>query len=189
MKRIPVDLKAATLDYLLAKRQRRRTSAERTHWLMRQIGLHVCVSTNVIESAFQLFQPEEPRQRLLDEARDALRPYLVLLPQGLECLPTCWLKALPGIWQDLCRINPRWAGTALGAVAHDHGVLRLVSAQEQNIRLDQISVFDLMRIDINARLYPSIWRPLKRRHERVIWMHQPGLRKDLFKLPETEISR
>lgn len=184
MKENPKNLKSATLQYLLAERQRRRTSAERTHWLMRQNGLRQCVAPNVLEAAFNLLEPDESRQELLAEALHAMRAYVVLLPRGLEYLPACWLKSLPGIWKDLCRIHPRWPGTALSAIGYDSGVLRLTSAQEQNVRLNQLTVYDLMRVEINSRLYPSLWQPLRGRHERIIWVQHPQLRQDLFKLPE-----
>lgn len=189
MEKLPENLKAATREYLLAERQRRRTSAERTRWLMNRNGLKPCVAPNIVEAAFQLLESEEPRQQLLDESRSALRPYVVLLPKGLECLPGCWLKAFPGIWKDLCRMNPRWKGTALGAVAYENGVFRLASEQEQNVRLDQFTVYDQMRVGINARLYPSPWHSLHRRHERAIWIAHPGLRNDLFSLPESNTNQ
>lgn len=186
MENLPESLKAATRDYLLAERQRRRTGVARTIWLMKQCGMQPCVSPNIVEAIFPLIDSDEPRQQLLNESRNALRSRMVLLPKGLECLPSCWVKALPGIWSHLCQMNPRWAGTALSAVAYEHGVLRLASAQEQNIRLNQVSVYDQMRIEINSRLYPSIWRPLKRCHELAIWKYHPELRKDLFMLPDSE---
>lgn len=86
-------------------------------------------------------------------------------------------------------MNPRWKGTALGAVAYEDGVFRLASEQEQNVRLDQFTVYDQMRIEINCRLYPSPWRPLHRRHERAIWITHPELRNDLFNLPESTLDQ
>jgi hypothetical protein len=142
------------------------------------------VAPNVLEAAFRLLSSPESHEQLVAETRSALRPYMALLPKGLEFLPGCWLKGLPGIWKELCQSNPRWKGTALSAVAHEQGVLRLISVQEQNVRLNQITVYDLMRIALNRSLYLSLWRPLKRSHERLIWQQHPELRRDLFQLPD-----
>lgn len=188
MKRIQAN-KAAALEYLLAERQRRRTGVERTYWLLRECGLRPQVAPNVLAAILRLLSPPESHEQLVAETRSALRPYMVLLPQGLEFLPGCWLKGLPGIWKALCRSNPRWKGTALDTVSHEQGVLRMTSVQEQNVRLNQITVYDLMRIAINRGLYPSLWRPLKRSHERLIWQCHPELRRDLFQLPDLGVLK
>lgn len=179
-------LRRRTRHYLIAEQRRLIASAEQTRRILESSGLNPCIEPHVLHAAFEICEPAESRQFLIDSAREKLSTYLAILPKGLEHLPAVWIKALPGLWQGLCRRFPSWTGAPLKAVGHVQGTLQMVFSQEQISSPDQISAHDYMRIECNRRLYPSLWRPLRKRHERWIWIRYPELRKDLLRVAEVD---
>jgi hypothetical protein len=56
------------------------------------------------------------------------------------------------------------------------GVLTVGFAQEERPDLNRITRWDDIRLVLNLSVYPSMWRPLRRRHYVALWAKQPGLR-------------
>ena len=64
----------------------------------------------------------------------------------------------------------------ISEMASTDGVLQIRFAQEASRRADgPITGYDQVRIAVNAALYPSLWRPLTRRHEHLIRPRRPSL--------------
>ena len=87
-----------------------------------------------------------------------------MVPEGLETLPAAWLAALPGIlWS---KAKPHWTHLPyfIDRIALVDGLILLGFAQEQASKAGEVSRWDELRIAVNAGIYPSIWRPLSRRH-------------------------
>ena len=104
------------------------------------------------------------RQQLLEKNRDFFRSYCAMIPQGLETLPTPWLAGLSKIlWATR---KPEWTHLPyfLKRVSCESGMLLLQFAQELPNPEGRLTAWDRLRITVNASLYPSLWRPLKRHH-------------------------
>ena len=149
---------------LNSKSHRQRSGVERTHWLLARAGIPLHHSPAWLAEAWEVCAPPQSREQLVWAARVALHASRVPVPEGLPDLPLAWLKAFPGLWRSLCQRHPRWRGAVLTAVGEERGVFRLASRQENELPLYLKTAFDQMRVEINARLYPSLWRPLKRHH-------------------------
>ncbi len=99
-----------------------------------------------------------------------------MIPRNLGTLPTPWLKGLPGILRSQRKEHWTLLPYMISELASGHGVLQIRFAQESSRRADgPITGFDQVRIAVNAALYPSLWRPLTRRHERLIRLRPPGI--------------
>jgi hypothetical protein len=136
-----------------------RSSVEHTVKLMTSAGFKRCLTfeawSNAIASCEQA--PEE-RDRLLVDATNGLRSNMMVVPRGLDELPTAWLQGLPELWQQLCAMHPKWRYAAIQAIGVEDGILRLASSQED---MDaDLSEYDKMRILLNLLLSPSSFFPL-----------------------------
>ncbi len=103
-----------------------------------------------------------PRGETIREVSEFFRSKGCVIPAGLDTLPDCWLAALPGTLRSLSR--PHWTHfpSDLDRVAVEEGLLLLGFAREQSEGGTLLTVWDRMRIAINAAIYPSRWRPLHR---------------------------
>ena len=112
----------------------------------------------------------------LMQAGNFFRSKACRIPEGLETLPACWLRALPGIlWATR---KPHWSHLPymISRVACENGVLVLNFAQEEPSEDDHMTVWDEIRVTVNRKLYPCRWRHLKRRHRMLLLSARPDLR-------------
>jgi hypothetical protein len=94
-------------------------------------------------------------------------------PPGLKTLPACWLRGLPA----LLKLNARQDFYDLKEV---DGCLLIQFSKEMGwppkvLTIPQSNLLALL----NWNLYPSLWRPLKRRHWQLLYATRPELRPQL----------
>ena len=99
-----------------------------------------------------------------------------MVPKGLETMPASWLKALPGALWSLRK--PHWTHLPfmICELAVADGLLLVRFAQETLRRPEgDVNSYDQVRISLNAALFPSRFRPLKRRHGQQVRLRNPDL--------------
>ncbi|HYG35214.1 MAG TPA: type IV secretory system conjugative DNA transfer family protein, partial [Clostridia bacterium] len=150
------------------------SSSKRLRSLMHSSGFRICCPPEIMSAAMELCSPR--RDDLLAQATAFFRRKACLVPEGLSALPGCWLAALPHILWSLRR--PHWTHLPffIGRVAVSQGVLLLEFRQEQPTVEDRVTAWDRIRIATNASLYPSLWRPLARKHHIELRRRRPDLR-------------
>jgi hypothetical protein len=159
-------------------------SAAHVYELMRNRGCRLRLREGVLSSAFEVLQPQIERGDLLSEARAFFRSKAILIPEGLDELPSCWLSALPTLlwatredhWEKLPYMIRR--------LDLERGVLCLKFKQEQPLKTTRLTRWDELRININRALEPNLWQELSPSTERAIWSRRPDLRRELFCLPD-----
>ena len=159
-------------------------SAAHVYALMRNRGCRLRLSESVLYGAFEVLQPHLGRGQLLSEVSAFFRSKAILVPEGLDQLPSCWLNALPTLlwatrkdhWENLPYMIRR--------LDLERGVLCVKFAQEQPQKVPRLTRWDELRIQLNQSLEPNLWRALSPRTEREIWSRWPGLRSELFSLPD-----
>jgi hypothetical protein len=72
-------------------------SAHHIFELMRKRGRRPQISLGVLSAAFDLSQPRISRVDLIEETVMFFRTRAARIPKGLDGLPSCWLRGLPGI--------------------------------------------------------------------------------------------
>lgn len=153
------------------------SSPERLKRLLAIEGFAECVDTFTFRKALHLCAEGTNRDNALASASDFFRSRAVLVPKGLETLPTVWLLGLPGILWSTRR--PEWIHLPymIRQVEVADGLLQLRFAQEAMTRSgeERTTAWDRLRLLVNASLYPSRWRPLKPEHERIIRVRWPEL--------------
>jgi len=142
------------------------------------VGFRPIFSPHIVAAASAVWSPR--KGNALERAREFFRGRCCQNPpDGLNQLPACWLAALPGILWGLRK--PGWTHLPLfiDRMAMQDGVLLVSFAQEQPIAGKKLTIWDKIRILINASLYPSRWRPLSRRHVVALCQAWPDLRPTL----------
>jgi hypothetical protein len=159
-------------------------SAEHVQALMRASGHQPRVTLGVLARAFEVAQPKVRRADLLSEVRTFFLIQACRVPEGLDRLPSCWLRALPNLL--LATRRPHWEKLPymISLVRLEQGVLCLAFAQEEPPQEDRLTLWDSLRIHLNQSLVPNRWQPLSHQMERDIWSRWPELRRDLFELPQ-----
>lgn len=141
-------------------------SGERLHRQLRDLGFKRRMDSTQLEAALKLFSNRTDRAQALEAATEFFTTKAVMLPKGLSELPLPWLKALPMILWSLRQ--PHWTHIPyfICEVFATDGLLQLRFAQEAWRDPDdrEVGAFDRVRLAVNARLYPSCYRPLKRQH-------------------------
>lgn len=113
-------------------------------------------------------------QRALAEATEFFSTRCVIVPTGLDELPTPWLRALPRIlWATR---KPDWTHLPymLTGVSFAEGILLVRFAQEGQPKSERITTWDRLRITLNRSLYPTVWRPPTRRYALKLRRHCPA---------------
>ena len=158
-------------------------SAEHANALMRAGGHTPCVTLKVLERAFELAQPKIKRVDLLAEVRTFFQIKACLVPEGLDGLPSCWLRTLPELLWTTRRPHWKKLPYMINFMRIDQGLLCVAFAQEEPPQEDRLTRWDTLRIHLNQSLVPNRWQPLSRRMEKDIWSRWPELRRELFQLP------
>jgi hypothetical protein len=154
-------------------------SADYVHQLMTRRSRKPLWPPEVVLAATELCRPVPTRASIIDAVESFFRSKacrLHLVPKGLKRLPLCWLAAIPNILWRLRR--PHWAHLPfrIDVLRVREGVLVVSFAQEEQPDLSCITRWDDIRLVLNLSVYPSIWRPLRRRHFVELWAKQPDLR-------------
>ena len=133
--------------------------------ILKDLGFRQHLDLVALASAFKLGSEDNVHVQALEKARAFFRRRAIIVPAGLETLPTPWLKGLPGILWSLRR--PGWTHLPymIHRVAVVDGLLQLRFAQEpgRSPGENRISACDRVRVAVNAALYPNVWRRLNRR--------------------------
>jgi hypothetical protein len=141
-----------------------RSSSQYLEYLLRVAGLEKKTDPDLFCQAAMCLCRETAHAGAVSAAREFFRSRAVLVPEGLERLPTPWLLALPPIlWSTR---KPHWIHLPymLSGVEVARGLLLLRFAQEDDMEFGtRITVYDRLRVRVNASLYPSLYRPLKQR--------------------------
>jgi hypothetical protein len=144
--------------------------------LLSQHGYPPDTDTLHLLAALVVCEGRKPRAEVLQEAKEFFRLKAVLVPAGLETLPTPWLKALPRVlWRTR---KPHWDKLPymISRVGMLDGLLSLEFAQEQpRDQTGRITAYDRVRIAVNVGVYPSRFRPLTRQHARQLKARWPEL--------------
>jgi hypothetical protein len=77
--------------------------------------------------------------------------------------------------------KPEWTHLPyfIDRVKVQDGMLLLHFVQEQTHTDEKLTVWDQIRITVNANLYPNNWRPLSQRHREQLGVLHPELRAEL----------
>lgn len=135
---------------------------------MHQRGHVLHLTPNVLVAAWQLCTPSMSRSRLFPRFPSTMR--------GLDGLPSCWLMGLAGLFEG----RPGLAGMVMGIGFRSGIVWPELDAPCTWWGDGPTSVPELM----NLRVYPSLWRPLKRRHMVRLYAERPDLRQEIASLPQ-----
>jgi hypothetical protein len=149
-------------------------SVEHLLQLMRESGFKEPTKLGTLAAVLQVLPHETRRNLILEETTSFFRCRGCMVPKGLETLPTSWLKALPGALWSLRK--PHWTHLPfmICELAVADGLLLVRFAQEPLRRPEgAVNSYDHVRISLNAALFPSRFRPLKRRHGQQVRLRNP----------------
>lgn len=137
-------------------------TSEHVKSLMERAGFKLRCSPCAAASAAA--NMERTDNRALQAAVDFFRAKACMLPRGLDTLPTCWLRAIPGILWRMRK--PHWQQLPffIDRLKIIDGLLVVGFAQEEPQSCSRLTLWDRIRIGLNASLYPSPWRAIKRHH-------------------------
>jgi hypothetical protein len=157
--------------------------AESLYGLMTAEGYRVITPPRIWEAALPLCAPCGAREQIIARAAGAFRRFMVAEPVGLTLLPLSSLAGLPGILRRLAR---PFRGSEIpcfpAGVAVKHGMLEIEFHQDAQLPPPLAGSRSLrleLRKALNLAVYPSIWRPLKRRHHPHQARGQSRLRREL----------
>jgi hypothetical protein len=150
--------------------------------LMGRVGGRMLMPHPLWQAAVELCVPGMSQEVLVEQLTSFFRVRSGLCPRGLESLPPCWLRALPRLLEK--RAKKHWQGRipfGLSSVAEQGGALVMEFAQEDECPRweGEVNSWDVLRVHMNCHLYPSLWRPLTRRHWRQLHATRPELRAHL----------
>jgi hypothetical protein len=151
-------------------------SADYVHQLIARRRRKPLWPPEVILAATELCRPAQTRASVMDAVESFFRGKACLVPKGLKRLPLCWLAAIPNILWRLRRPHCTHLPFMIDVLRACDGVLTVGFAQEERPDLNRITRWDDIRLVLNLSVYPSMWRPLRRRHYVALWAKQPGLR-------------
>ena len=150
--------------------------------LMGRVGGQMLMPYPLWQAAVELCVPGMSQEVLVEQLTSFFRVRSGLCPRGLDSLPACWLRALPRLLEK--RAKKHWQGKipfGLSSVTEQSGALVMEFAQEDECPRweGEVNSWDVLRVHMNCNLYPSLWRPLTRRHWRQLHATRPELRAHL----------
>lgn len=150
-------------------------------------GHAAVVPPHVWEAALPFATPENPREQLLLEAHNAFDAYTLGAPIGLSLLPSSWLAGLPGVLQRLASQLPEGIlPLPVFSVSSHFGIVEVAYSVDSHLRADKpgdASWWSQFRRELNLSLYPTMWRPLKPAHRRMLYAERKDLRHWLERKP------
>lgn len=169
------------------KQTRHYGSPEHVHELMERLRWEQKLTVPILTGALDMIGESFCNSSLLDETRDFFRRRAILIPIGIETLPSCWLTTLPSLL--LRTLKPHWSQVVpymISELRMENGVLCFSFAQELPQIEKRFTRWDELRVTINRSLYPNLWRPLEPEHKHDLLLRFPELGTEHF--PETDCS-
>lgn len=157
-------------------------SPERVQQLLRLDGHKQRLVPGVLGAAFRMCLPAMPHDQLLSRTKGFFRSKAVIIPTGLEELPSCWLQQLPILLWHSRKSHWKMLPYMICSLGVEDGVLWIAFAQEQPTDEIRLTCWDKLRIHLNLNLLPNLWCPLSHDLEKRIWDARPKLRSDLLRL-------
>jgi hypothetical protein len=142
-------------------------------------GHRPVISDKLLTAAFQVLGDDQ-KNDYLRLAEEFFRSKAIIVPSGLDSLPTPWLRQLPDIIWNTRKSNWEIIPYMIRKIGHNDGVLCLQFAQELPNCSGRVTGWDRLRVQINLALQPNLWTPLNLDIERLVWEKRPDLRLDLF---------
>ena len=132
------------------------------------------MSVEIWRATVQLCAPKTKRQVLMREANRLFRENAAGKPlPGLKTLPACWLRGLPALLKLYARQDFYDLKEVDGCL-----LIQFSEGMEWPPKVLTIPQSNLLAL-LNWNLYPSLWRPLKRRHWQLLYATRPELRPQL----------
>jgi hypothetical protein len=153
----------------------------RLHQLLLAKGHKPVITRDVLKAALELV-PTAPRNELVSSAQHFFRFKAILVPSGLQHLPSVWLRDLPTVlWNTR---KPHWSDLPymICDLQVREQVICVAFAQEQPNPEGRFTAYDRIRIELNLGLRPNLWTALPPDLEKKIWSARPDLRAELFQL-------
>jgi hypothetical protein len=163
-------------------------SAQHVHRLFRALNWHPKLTPGLLYAAFQEFRKESEHHILLENTRLFFRRRAILIPEGLETLPSRWLEEIPQLL--LRTLKPHWHHIPymITSLRLCNSVLCISFAQEGYASVgNRLTQWDQLRITLNRCLRPNLWTALTGEERLAIWNSHHELREDLVGFyPQTQ---
>lgn len=161
---------------------RRVTGPEHVFQLMKNLHWEQKLSIPILDATFDLMEAGLSRDLLVYKTREFFRARAVLVPDGIETLPACWLKSVPDLF--LRTLKPHWNHVPYmtTGLRLENGVLCMSFAQELPNSEKRFTRWDELRATINRSLRPNLWQPLSPEQKNLLWNGRPDLRAELLRM-------
>lgn len=150
-------------------------------------GHPAVTAPQVWEAALPLAEPETPRAQLVAAAREAFLRHTIGAPVGLSLLPAPWLAELPSLLAELsAEIPERKLPLPIFSVSGHFGIFEVFYHLDKDFALPKPgdkTWWSRLRRELNLKLYPTLWQPLKPAHWRKLHAERPDLRHLLERKP------
>lgn len=156
-------------------------SPEHVHELMERLRWEKKLTVPILTGALDLVGQSLCHSSLLAETHEFFRRRAILVPSGIETLPSCWLTTLPSLL--LRTLKPHWSQVVPYMITElrlEKGVLCFSFAQELPNVEKRFTRWDELRVTINRSLYPNLWRPLEPEHKSDLLLRFPELGTEEF---------
>lgn len=155
-------------------------SAQHVHWLFRALHWHAKLTPGLLYAAFQEPRKEPEHAILLEDTRLFFRQRAILIPEGLETLPSRWLETIPQVL--LGTLKPHWHHIPymITSLRLCNSVLCISFAQEGYASGgNRLTRWDQLRITLNRCIRPNLWSALSSKERLAIWNSHHELREEL----------
>jgi hypothetical protein len=155
-------------------------SAQHVHRLFRRLNWHPKLTPGLLYSAFQLGGKESEQPVLLENTRLFFRQRAILIPEGLETLPSRWLETIPQVLLET--LKPHWHHIPymITSLRLCNSVLCVSFAQEGYASGgNRLTRWDQLRITLNRCIRPNLWTALTSEERLAIWNSHHELREEL----------
>lgn len=154
--------------------------AQHVRELLQVHGWRAKLTPRLLTVAFQRSEGGD-RDMLVENTRAFFRSRAVLIPSGLETLPSPWLKIIQRVL--LGTLKPHWHHIPymISSLRLCNHVLCVGFAQEiEQSDPRRTTRWDELRMTLNTSLLPNLWTPLSREDRTGIWFSHPELREDIL---------
>lgn len=163
-------------------------SAQHVHRLFRALNWHAKLTPGLLYAAFQEPRKESEHHILLENTRLFFRRRAILIPEGLETLPSRWLETIPQLL--LGTLKPHWHHIPymITSLRLCNSVLCVSFAQEGYASGgNRLTRWDQLRITLNRCIRPNLWTALTSEERLAIWNSHHELREELVGFyPQTQ---
>lgn len=158
-------------------------SPEHVHELMERLRWDQKLTVPILNGALDLAGQSLCHRSLVEETREFFRRRAILVPKGIETLPSCWLKTLPSLLLRTLKAHWSHVPYMITELRLQNGVLCFSFAQELENPEKRFTRWDELRVTINRSLRPNLWRALDLEEKHELLRRRPDLRNELFPLP------